>query len=279
MKLGPRWIRRIFSLLLAAVMAGSALGLPSVWQGGAEEGFFPAAHALAAEADARDFTEAGRQAEALRELGLFLGTGSGFELERTPNRMEALVMLVRLLGKEAEALSGEWSDPFSDVPDWGAPYVGYAYEHGLTNGVADTLFGPQEQSNADQYLTFVLRALGYSDRNGQDFTWDEPDALARSAGILTDAVRTDEFLRADVVLVSYAALFAEQKGGGAALSWLLYQSGAFTEEAFENATGAGLTEGRTAAYGTEAYPSPLRPARSLWKNFLRPSPACPRPLR
>jgi hypothetical protein len=182
--------------------------------------------------------------------------------------MEALGMLVRLLGKEAEALSGEWSDPFSDVPDWGAPYVGYAYEHGLTNGVADTLFGPQEQSNADQYLTFVLRAVGYSDRNGQDFPWDEPDALARSAGILTDAVRTDEFLRADVVLVSYAALFAEQKGGGAALSWLLYQSGAFTEEAFENATGAGLTEGRTAALWNRSVSISASSGEEFMEKFL-----------
>ncbi len=33
-----------------------------------------AAHALAAVADARDFTQAGLEADALRELGLFLGT-------------------------------------------------------------------------------------------------------------------------------------------------------------------------------------------------------------
>ena len=39
-------------------------------------------------------------AEALSELGLFKGTGNGFELDREPTRAEAATMLVRLLGAE-----------------------------------------------------------------------------------------------------------------------------------------------------------------------------------
>ncbi|MCD8373862.1 MAG: hypothetical protein LUC20_01975 [Oscillospiraceae bacterium] len=37
-------------------------------------------------------------AAQLEQLGLFLGTDAGAELERTPTRTEALVLLIRALG-------------------------------------------------------------------------------------------------------------------------------------------------------------------------------------
>lgn len=42
-------------------------------------------------------------ADRLSDLGLFQGTGDGYELDRAPTRAEAATMLVRLLGAEAEA--------------------------------------------------------------------------------------------------------------------------------------------------------------------------------
>ena len=55
--------------------------------------------------------EATEAAEALYELGLFRGTGTNedgtpiFDLDKTPTRNQAVIMLVRLLGKEEEALA------------------------------------------------------------------------------------------------------------------------------------------------------------------------------
>ena len=68
----------------------------------------------------------------LYRMGLFQGTGTDeegfpvFDLEKTPNRAQGVTMLVRLLGQEKQALEGTWHTPFEDVPDWAAPYVGYA---------------------------------------------------------------------------------------------------------------------------------------------------------
>ena len=36
--------------------------------------------------------------------------------------------------------SGIWQHPFTDIAEWTAPYVGYAYTNGLTNGIPDTQF-------------------------------------------------------------------------------------------------------------------------------------------
>ena len=38
-------------------------------------------------------------------------------------------MLVRLLGGEAEAEVNVYQTPFTDVPDWAQPYVGWLYEN------------------------------------------------------------------------------------------------------------------------------------------------------
>ena len=57
-------------------------------------------------------------------------------------RSEAAVMLVRLLGKEDEALAQSPSHPFTDVPQWASPYVGWLWTNGLAKGVSATTFAP-----------------------------------------------------------------------------------------------------------------------------------------
>lgn len=180
----------------------------------------------------RDYTNEEALANELKELGIFNGVSeTSFDLERAPSRIEAVVMLVRVLGKEAEALSTESEHPFTDVPDWANKYIGYAYENGLANGQALTEFGTGE-ANAAMYLTFVLRALGYSDTKGADFVWNDPFQLARETGILTSHVDLDDFQRADVVLVSHAALSAYLKNSTVTLSKKLISSNVFTEDKY-----------------------------------------------
>lgn len=168
----------------------------------------------------------------LKSLGIFRGVSdTDFDLARSPTRIEALVMLIRVLGKEHDAISGQWSHPFTDVPAWADKYVGYAYINGLTNGVSGSEFGGGD-AGAATYLTFMLRALNYSDSGGADFTWDNPFSLALSVGILPDRVNVTDFWRADVVTISYAALSASLKGSAQTLAQKLIQSAVFTQEQF-----------------------------------------------
>ena len=68
----------------------------------------------------------------LYHMGLFQGTDTDkegfpvFSLSDAPTRAQGVTMLVRLLGQEKAALEGTWSTPFTDVPEWAQPYVGYA---------------------------------------------------------------------------------------------------------------------------------------------------------
>jgi hypothetical protein len=177
-------------------------------------------------------------ADALNSLGLFEGTGKDddgapmYELDRSPTRNEAIVMLIRLLGKEQEALSGDWDMPFTDVVNWVKPYVGYAYAHGLTDGTSPTTFSGDLTVTATQYLTFVLRALGYKD--GADFSWDKAWELSDQIGLTNGeyGAESTDFFRGDVVLVSVQALAVNQKDDGETLAEKLIEDGVFTEEQY-----------------------------------------------
>ncbi len=179
----------------------------------------------------RDFIHETITARRLKGLGLFQGVGTNpdgstnFDLTRKPSRVEALVMLIRLLGKDNEAKNGDWKHTFTDVPGWADKYVGYAYEKGLANGISATEFGTGE-ATSQMYLTFVLRALGYSDAAGGDFSWKEPEKLAMYLEIIPHRVNMENFLRADVVLVSDAALSARLKNSEETLLDRLIMDGA-----------------------------------------------------
>ena len=110
-------------------------------------------------------------AHRLNALGLFLGTGSGYDLGGTATRLHGIIMLTRMLGEEDAALSFDGPCPFSDVAA-GKPsaYTGYAFAQGYTTGVSTTTFRPNGALSFKHYVTFLLRALGYDDGAG-DFTF------------------------------------------------------------------------------------------------------------
>lgn len=157
-------------------------------------------------AQASNFTA---QADALNQMGLFLGTGNGYELDRVPTRAEAAVMLVRLLGKESEVKTGTYIHPFKDVPAWVNNYVGYLYENGLTKGTSSSAFSPGVNCSSQMYTVFALRTLGYTEENGS-FTYDQAVQFAQDIG-LTDSASADSFLRDDMVALSYSVLFQNEK--------------------------------------------------------------------
>lgn len=173
----------------------------------------------------------GEAASALETLGLLRGTGSGDEPERAPTRAEALVMLLRLLGEESRAEAGGVSSPFTDISgSWAESFIAYARSRGLVRGVTDTSFSPGGTVSVRDYLTMVLRALGYAE--GTDFTWAESIAFSDSVGLTHgEYSSSSQFLREDMALVSYTALTLTPKGSDSALAAELYRSGAVSYSA------------------------------------------------
>lgn len=177
------------------------------------------------------------EAEKLFELGLMLGTGNGFELLRVPQRVEAAIMLVRLLGSESEALMGEYQHPFTDVPDWADSYVGFLYEAGLTKGIGGGLYDSYSDVDAKTYLTFLLRTIGFSDDAG-DFTWENAIDGALNIGLINfreyETLNNQEFTRGHMAALSYNALNIPMNNSDRTLAGELVLTGAIEENTAQN---------------------------------------------
>jgi beta-lactamase superfamily II metal-dependent hydrolase len=172
-------------------------------------------------------------AEKLAEINVFQGTANGFELDREPTRLEGMVMLIRLLGKEtdAKALSNQ-TCVFTDVPSWGVGYANYAYNNKLTTGIGNNLFGTTDNLNAKAYMTFLLRALGYEDSKG-DFTYNDSIEFSKSIGLidneLYNKLNTTTFLRDHIAKSSYDTLLHTIKGSKQTLAEKLITENAISE--------------------------------------------------
>ena len=190
-------------------------------------------------------------ADALHTMGLFAGSttpyGSGYDLERPPTRTEGLIMLLRLLGEEQAAREYSGSNvTFLDVPKWARPYVSYAYSKGYTVGQMVTAegvtFGASDTMAPRDYVTFLLRALGYAE--GTDFSWKAAIDDGVTLGLLSEGERTllseHPFLRAQVVYLSYFALSSELAGGERSLVERLTASGA-VDASIANTAMSGIT--------------------------------------
>ena len=183
-----------------------------------------------------DATDYNAMASALKTLHLFKGSftgyGQGFDLEVAPTRLQALIMFIRVLGEEEQALAWTGTTPFTDIQkgSQAEKYVDYAYSMGYTNGYTATQFKPAGAVNAWQYTEFILRAMGYSSAANTNLS----DTLTRAqtAGVLTfgeaEMLQRDKFLRAELVYVSYYALDAWLPAGDRTLGDLLQERGVFT---------------------------------------------------
>ena len=150
-------------------------------------------------------------ADALKQLNLFQGTGTGYgkgyDLEKPPTRLQALVMFLRVMGEEQAALAYTGSHPFTDVR-WGDSYVAYAVDKGYTDGVSPDRFGADNPASAVMFTEFLLRAMGYS-KVGVD-NWETALERAEMLGCITkgeyDLLKNGTFTRAQVVYLSYYSL-------------------------------------------------------------------------
>ncbi|MHA6480567.1 clostripain-related cysteine peptidase [Paenibacillus sp. strain BS8-2] len=171
-------------------------------------------------------------AEALNRLGLFGGTGNGYELSKVPTRAEALVMMLRLWGKEEDALKNTYKNPFNDTT-WESPYVSYAYSNSLVNGMTEHRFGGNQPTSLNQYCAMMLRVLGYSETKG-DFTYETAVSFASKVmGI--DLAKEAEFNRGTLAKISSYVLNTRPKNKIATLGQIHSDSDVFTTQSLNEA--------------------------------------------
>ncbi len=160
------------------------------------------------------------EAEKLMAVGLMKGTDNGADLEMALDRIQGITFTIRAMGVEEEALAMTEAEiaaalenvtDADTIPAWGRAYAAYAVANGITNGVSATefVFAPFAKLSGTQFITMMLRALGYT-----GVTLDNCLEKAIAAGMLT-AGKAVEFGTQDQLLRDGAAyiIYSTAKNG------------------------------------------------------------------
>ena len=149
--------------------------------------------------------------EILKGYGVLSGDANGNLNEtQTIDRATMYTVLIKLLGKDAEAKAYTVPSTFSDDDtNWAANYIAFAEKEGLTKGIGNGLFSPNGKVTLQQMATIMLRALGYE----ADYNTAIEDATAQ--GLLKGVVESDNagiVVKSDVYTSMVNTLNAPVKG-------------------------------------------------------------------
>lgn len=167
-------------------------------------------------------------AERLSYLGIVSGTVATdgkkvFELERNITRLELLVIVTRLMGSEQEAKQYGFSHPYTDVPEWGSPYVGYFFMTGLLP--AGTRFDPDGAVSTKEFMTYMYYALGYGMGGNAKYDSARAADYGRLAGICGEALPS--VTRGEAFLMILRTLQTNRQGTETTLAETLAANGVF----------------------------------------------------
>ncbi len=141
-----RNLKRVLSLAMASIML---LGLMVVGVGAKAEGY--------PDVTSDHHTEA---IEVLQTVDIMSGDDDGnFEPDRQLKRDEMAVVMCNLLDLNVKQYGG--THPFTDVPEWAAPYVEACYTNGIIAGYSSTYFGAEDIVTTAQASLMLMKALGY----------------------------------------------------------------------------------------------------------------------
>jgi hypothetical protein len=162
-----RNLKRALSLLLS-----STLVLGMLVMGGSAAGY--------KDVDAsNDHQEA---IEVLQAVGIMTGDQNGnFNPDGSITRNEMAVIMAHLLNLDYDYYRG--TNPFTDVPEWAAPYVAACAAEGVVAGIGNGQFGGSQKVTAAQASLMIMKALGYFE-NAEDFGTDWQVATIRQASYI-----------------------------------------------------------------------------------------------
>ncbi|MBC7958752.1 MAG: hypothetical protein H7X94_02695 [Vallitaleaceae bacterium] len=158
---------------------------------------------------------------SLSQLGLLSNTSEN-ELSKPLSRLIGISMILKSLGYTNEdALLVSSQNPFKDLTgneSWGAGWAMLAFQLGITSGKSTTQFAPNDLMTAKEFITFQLRALGYS----KDESWNSWLELGENQGLInkSDDLEHQVFTKAKASDVLYKALASK----------LYNQDGTFVEK-------------------------------------------------
>ena len=154
----------------------------------------------------------------LSDLGVIQGKDDGkYHPEDTITRVEACAMIARLMTGDPKASQYVGAQSFSDVQkgSWKDSAIGYCYINGIVIGVGNNKFEPDRAITDAEFVTMVVRAMGYETADMKQKYPFSYMSNAQAVGLLdgTNMVASTDALRGEDAQVIYNALFADYARG------------------------------------------------------------------
>lgn len=151
----------------------------------------------------------------LSALGVVDGFTDGtYKPEQVVTRAQMAKLIVTALGVAdyASATTSKFTD--MGAASWAIPYVEYASNLNIVNGVGNSKFNPNGNVTYEQAATMIVRALGYTDkRNEMNGTWPAIYIQKATAlGLFNDVTNKGATgaTRGDLAIMLYNALSVEE---------------------------------------------------------------------
>ena len=120
--------------------------------------------------------------EVLQTVGIMTGDQNGnFNPDGSITRNEMAVVMAHLLNLDYDYYRG--TNPFTDVPEWAAPYVAACAAEGVVAGIGNGQYGGNNKVTAAEASLMIMKALGYF-QNAEDFGSDWQVATIRQASYI-----------------------------------------------------------------------------------------------
>ena len=154
----------------------------------------------------------------LSDLGVIQGKDDGkYHPEDTITRAEACAMIARLMTGDPNVSQYVGAQSFTDVAkgSWKDSAIGYCYINGIVIGVGNNKFEPDRAITDAEFITMVVRAMGYETADMKQNYPFSYMSNAQAIGLLdgTNMVASTDALRGEDAQVIYNALFADYARG------------------------------------------------------------------
>ena len=154
----------------------------------------------------------------LSDLGVIQGKDDGkYHPEDTITRAEACAMIARLMTGDPKVSQYVGAQSFSDVQkgSWKDSAIGYCYINGIVIGVGNNKFEPDRAITDAEFVTMVVRAMGYETADMKQNYPFSYMSNAQAMGLLDGVkmVANTDALRGEDAQVIYNALFADYARG------------------------------------------------------------------
>ena len=162
-----------------------------------------------------DYSEA---VTMLSDLGVIQGKDDGkYHPEDTITRAEACAMIARLMTGDPNVSQYVGAQSFTDVAkgSWKDSAIGYCYINGIVVGVGNNKFEPDRAITDAEFVTMVVRAMGYETADmKQNYPYSYM-SNAQATGLLDGVtmVASTNALRGEDAQVIYNALFTDYARG------------------------------------------------------------------